>query len=153
MGSLTLLRLLACITCFLTVYIVLRAASIIHLLYFHPLRSFPGPRLAVATRWYRGYFDVILQGEWLRQLEYLHTIYGELLCVELQCHESNNVVTYRRSGQDRTKRSNHLLALARRPCSSFTQGSFRNTASIRRDICLRISIYKGTSALQVFWDG
>ncbi|KAF9457911.1 cytochrome P450 [Collybia nuda] len=79
MGFLTPQRLLTGAAYFFTAYIVLRIATIIRLLYFHPLRSFPGPRLAVITRWYRGYFDVILQGEWLRHLQYLHTVYGEVV--------------------------------------------------------------------------
>lgn len=52
------------------------AVRSIHRLYFHPLCHFPGPRLAVLTTWYRGYYDVLLGGEWLRHLEGLHEIYG-----------------------------------------------------------------------------
>lgn len=44
--------------------------------WLHPLRAFPGPKLAALTVWYRAYFDLYKRGSFLRHLEYLHTIYG-----------------------------------------------------------------------------
>ncbi|RDB30539.1 hypothetical protein Hypma_007214 [Hypsizygus marmoreus] len=58
---------------------LLGAVQPIYNLYFHPLRYFPGPRLAVVTRWYRIYYDVILKGAWLPHLELLHAKYGAIV--------------------------------------------------------------------------
>lgn len=46
-------------------------------LYFHRLSSFPGPRLAALTGWYRAYYDLIQGGAMVKQLKALHEIYGE----------------------------------------------------------------------------
>ncbi|KAH9482841.1 Cytochrome P450 monooxygenase [Psilocybe cubensis] len=48
-------------------------------LYFHPLSSFPGPRLAAATSLYKTYYDIIKGGEMLTQIHRLHSIYGSVI--------------------------------------------------------------------------
>ena len=48
----------------------------IYNLYFHPLSSFPGPRLAAATHLYEFYYSVILDGQFTWELERLHKQYG-----------------------------------------------------------------------------
>ncbi|OGE47656.1 hypothetical protein PENARI_c039G08849 [Penicillium arizonense] len=40
----------------------------IYRLFFHPLRKFPGPRLAAITQWYQFYHDVILGGKYLSMI-------------------------------------------------------------------------------------
>jgi hypothetical protein len=45
-------------------------------LYFHPLKQFPGPRLAAATRFYEFYFSVLKGGKFHLEIERLHSIYG-----------------------------------------------------------------------------
>jgi len=45
-------------------------------LFFHPLRSIPGPRLAAVTSLYRIYYEVILGGEFLSKVIQLHDTYG-----------------------------------------------------------------------------
>ncbi|KAL1748379.1 cytochrome P450 [Schizophyllum fasciatum] len=47
----------------------------------HPLSSYPGPRLAALTRWYRAYFDLLKDGGWLEHLEDLHRQYGPVVRV------------------------------------------------------------------------
>jgi hypothetical protein len=42
----------------------------------HPLRKFPGPFLAGATFWYRAYYDIWRDGEFLFHLKDLHEKYG-----------------------------------------------------------------------------
>lgn len=54
-------------------------AVVIYRLYFHPLRSIPGPRLAAATGWYDFYYDVYLKGELLFKIKELHEIYGPVV--------------------------------------------------------------------------
>lgn len=52
-------------------------ATIIYRLYFHPLASFPGPKLAAVTSWYEFYHDVIRRGYFIWQIQKLHDRYGE----------------------------------------------------------------------------
>ncbi|KAI3617952.1 benzoate 4-monooxygenase cytochrome p450 [Moniliophthora roreri] len=46
-----------------------------------PLSHFPGPLLAKWTRFYRFYYDVVVGGGWLSQLEHLHEVYGPVVRV------------------------------------------------------------------------
>lgn len=45
-------------------------------LYLHPLRRFPGPKLAAMTRLYEFWYDVVLDGRFLHQMERMHQEYG-----------------------------------------------------------------------------
>ncbi|KNZ73850.1 Trichodiene oxygenase [Termitomyces sp. J132] len=51
----------------------------IHRLFFHPLRRFPGPRLAAITPLYKIYYEVYRGGELLQCLIELHKIYGNVI--------------------------------------------------------------------------
>lgn len=53
------------------------AVKTIYRLFFHPLRNFPGPKLAAATSAYEGYFNVIKTGMFIWELERLHNVYGK----------------------------------------------------------------------------
>ncbi|KAJ0273931.1 hypothetical protein COL940_009626 [Colletotrichum noveboracense] len=44
-------------------------------LFFHPLRKIPGPWYAAATSWYEFYYDVVLDGQLVRQYPILHEKY------------------------------------------------------------------------------
>lgn len=50
-------------------------------LYLHPLAKFPGPRLAAATSWYEAYYEIILVGQYSRQISKLHDEYGPIIRV------------------------------------------------------------------------
>ncbi len=57
--------------------LVLRVVSVVLArLVFHPLRKFPGPRLAALTNKYQAYYEVWLDGGFVEHLEQLHAIYG-----------------------------------------------------------------------------
>jgi hypothetical protein len=45
-------------------------------LFFHPLAKYPGPKLAAISNWYEFYYDVYKAGDFTRQIQELHKIYG-----------------------------------------------------------------------------
>lgn len=57
---------------FVTYYLTL----VFYRLFFHPLARFPGPRLAAISRWYEGYYDVVLGGQYTSNIADLHKTYG-----------------------------------------------------------------------------
>jgi len=61
---------------FLLIYISYTA---LYRLYFHPLASFPGPKLAGLTQWYEFYWNVIQPGQFTFHLQDLHHKYGTVL--------------------------------------------------------------------------
>ncbi|CAI6310738.1 unnamed protein product [Periconia digitata] len=54
---------------------------VVYRLFFHPLRSFPGPRLAAATSWYEAYYEIIQRGQFSRKISQLHDRYGPIIRV------------------------------------------------------------------------
>jgi hypothetical protein len=44
--------------------------------FWHPLASFPGPRIAAITSLYRAYIDCVAQGSFVHTLERLHIQHG-----------------------------------------------------------------------------
>jgi hypothetical protein len=57
--------------------VFLGSTVILYRLYIHPLANFPGPWLAAITDYYAAYFDIWMAGGQVKQLEKLHSIYGE----------------------------------------------------------------------------
>lgn len=57
---------------------VIIACRIIHRLFFHPLSSFPGPRLAAISSYYKTYYEIVKGGALLDQINHLHSVYGTL---------------------------------------------------------------------------
>lgn len=45
----------------------------------HPLAKFPGPKLAAITRYYEGYYDVVLNGQYTLKIAELHQQYGPIV--------------------------------------------------------------------------
>ena len=57
------------------VYFLLKG---LYRLYFHPLRRFPGPRLAAITHGYEFYHDVVRHGMYIWEIEKMHQKYGRV---------------------------------------------------------------------------
>lgn len=55
-------------------------ASGIYNIYFHPLARYPGPRWAVATKWWKVYVEVYKRESIVDKLFDLHKIYGKARC-------------------------------------------------------------------------
>ncbi|KAH7392446.1 cytochrome P450 [Phaeosphaeria sp. MPI-PUGE-AT-0046c] len=54
---------------------------LVYRLYLHPLAKFPGPKLAAVTSFYEGYYEIILKGQYSRQISKLHDVYGPIIRV------------------------------------------------------------------------
>lgn len=65
--------------------LVYLTSLIFYRLFLHPLARFPGPKLAAITRYYEGYFDVILNGQYTFKIAELHQQYGPI--VRISPHE------------------------------------------------------------------
>jgi hypothetical protein len=50
---------------------------VLYRLYLHPLANFPGPRIAAVTTFYEAYFEIVLTGQYSKQISKLHDQYGE----------------------------------------------------------------------------
>ncbi|KNG88804.1 hypothetical protein ANOM_002461 [Aspergillus nomiae NRRL 13137] len=54
---------------------VLLLCVVVRRLWFHPLSKFPGPKLAAATSWYDLYYDLFLNGSYVKDFPKLHERY------------------------------------------------------------------------------
>ncbi|KAL4808782.1 cytochrome P450 [Aspergillus unguis] len=48
-------------------------------LFLSPIAHIPGPKLAALTFWYEFYYDVICRGQYFREIDRLHGIYGRII--------------------------------------------------------------------------
>src|ERR1700712_2530795 len=71
----TIMALLQIIGTAIAVLLAQMLIGAIRRLYFHPLRSIPGPRLAGLTWWYEFYFDVIQPSRYIFRIQELHKQY------------------------------------------------------------------------------
>ncbi|KAF9019732.1 cytochrome P450 [Hymenopellis radicata] len=72
------------LSCFQLLYLIIFIRIfylVLYRLYFHPLRSFPGPRLAAITDFYQGYYASWKNGMYVKRVEELHHIYGPVVRV------------------------------------------------------------------------
>lgn len=92
-------------------------AGMVYRVYFSPLSKFPGPKLAAATLFYEGYYDVIKQGQYTFKIRELHKKYGSssfpslenpLTRTRLQVQSSVSAHTnFTSTTQNTTRRSTH----------------------------------------------
>ncbi|KAI1260649.1 cytochrome P450 [Xylariaceae sp. FL1019] len=73
------------------------AALVAYRLYFHPLRHFPGPKIAAITGWYECYHDLKRpRGMFMYKIRELHKIYGPVVRIspdEIHVHDSTWIDT------------------------------------------------------------
>jgi hypothetical protein len=53
--------------------------TVFYRFFHHPLASFPGPKLAIATYCYEWYYDLIRGGQYTFKLKELHEKYGKFI--------------------------------------------------------------------------
>ena len=62
---------------FLALIAISAITLVLYRLRLSPLAGVPGPKLAAATGWYEFYFDCWLAGQYIFEIERLHSIYGK----------------------------------------------------------------------------
>ncbi len=92
---------------YLQLFVLLVVARCVYLLvyrlYLHPLKAFPGPRLAAVTDYYQGYFEVWKNGMFVQHLDKLHEVYGlDVFCIHYDS-DSDILLEARWSEYDRTR--------------------------------------------------
>lgn len=50
-------------------------------IYLHPLSTFPGPKLAACTTYWKAFVECVLNRSFCHELEALHKIYGKQRCL------------------------------------------------------------------------
>ncbi|KAF2140918.1 uncharacterized protein K452DRAFT_298984 [Aplosporella prunicola CBS 121167] len=76
-------------------------------LFFHPLRRFPGPKLAAVGSFYEFYYDVIKDGTYLWEIEKMHQKYGPIVRINsksLHIHDPEYYSTVYAGGSRRTNK-------------------------------------------------
>ena len=55
-------------------------ALVCYRIYLHPLRKFPGPKLAAVSFWHEFYYDVVKGGQYTFEIGRMHEEYGMFQC-------------------------------------------------------------------------
>lgn len=61
------------------VFLTWLIGRIAYRLTLHPLAKFPGHKLAAATHWYEGYYDIVKKGRYIFEIGKMHELYGVYL--------------------------------------------------------------------------
>lgn len=85
MSSMQMASLQAC-SIAIVFFLVYLTAIIWYRLSFHPLSSFPGPKLAATTKWYEFYYDILKRpgGTYMFEIERMHDVYGKKIQITCQ---------------------------------------------------------------------
>ncbi|KAH7407904.1 cytochrome P450 [Cadophora sp. MPI-SDFR-AT-0126] len=89
----------------------------IYRLYFHPLSSIPGPKLAATTLLYEFYYDVLHSGSYIWRIRDLHAHYGPIIRISPNCIHINTPSFYDAySGKVGEKRNKYQWAVTHFAC-------------------------------------
>ncbi|KAI5917026.1 putative cytochrome P450 [Camillea tinctor] len=97
---------------FAAVTVVYILGLIIYRLYFHPLASFPGPKLASVTTLYEFYYDGIKPGKYMFKIKELHDKYGPIIRItpeELHCNDPCFIDSIYAGGSVRRHKYNYSI--------------------------------------------
>lgn len=95
-----------------TLFFVRVFCRLVYNLYFHPLRRFPGPILAAASKLYESYFDLLKGqgGQYVYRVDRMHDIYGPIVRItpdELHIRDVEYFDTLYTLRKDRDKDPQH----------------------------------------------
>lgn len=84
------------IATFFAIWFLYRVHLTVYRLYFHPLRNFPGPKLAAVSTWYEFYYDYLRNpnGKLAMHVLDLHQQYGEIFRLGPNKLRINNLEAY-----------------------------------------------------------
>ena len=83
--------------------LILLVYTVVSRLFAHPLKAFPGPRLAALTDFYAAYYEVWKDGRFATHLKELHLIYGQFCLNAIRFAETKKVLSYE---SDQTRYAN-----------------------------------------------
>ncbi|KAJ5926353.1 hypothetical protein N7516_008126 [Penicillium verrucosum] len=95
---------------------------VIYRLQFHPLSKFPGPKLAALTSLYEFYYNVVLGGRYLWEIERMHEQYGPIVRItphELHVADPEFYTEIYAGPTRRRDKDPRLVRLAGQPMSMF----------------------------------
>lgn len=81
--------LLAVLISTLILWLLYHISLVIYYLCFHPLAAFPGPKIAAATKLFEFYHDVIRGGQFYKEIQRMHEVYGKINWIA-RIHISNS---------------------------------------------------------------
>jgi len=58
------------------IWVIGLATLAIYRLFLGPLAKFPGPKLAALSKWYEGYYEIVCNGKFSREIDRMHDVYG-----------------------------------------------------------------------------
>ncbi|KAF4550592.1 Cytochrome P450-like protein 84 [Elsinoe fawcettii] len=98
------------------------AVTAIYNLYFHPLASFPGPKFTAATKLYEFYHDVIRGGQFYKEIQRMHAVYGPIVRInpsEIHINDASYYDTLYAGGSQRRDKYVWFTNAGDSPTSAF----------------------------------
>jgi hypothetical protein len=68
---------------------------VVYRLFLHPLAKFPGPKIAAVLTLYEAYFEIVLKGQYSKEISRLHDVYGMLFSPNLRTFSRRKFVSWK----------------------------------------------------------